>query len=60
MVEIAIDKGIFRDPASSGIVENFFSERGIDLQSYRLPNDIYINSGTYPMYNFPDIKIAED
>jgi hypothetical protein len=60
MVEIAIDKGIFRDSVSMDVVANFFSERGTNLQSYKLPDDVVINPFACARYDFPDIKIVED
>lgn len=60
MVEIAIDKGIFRDPVSMGVVEKFFSERGTNLQCYKLRNDVAIDPFACARYDFPDIKIVED
>jgi hypothetical protein len=60
MFEIAIDKGIFRDRVSLDIVEKFFSERGTNLQSYKLHNDVTIEPFACARYEFPDIKIVED
>jgi hypothetical protein len=60
MVEIAIDKGIFRDRVSMGIVEKFFSERDTNLQSYKLRDDVTIGPFACARYNFADIKIVKE
>jgi hypothetical protein len=55
MYRIAIDNGIFRD--SWDVVSDFFKEKGINLESFRRPDDASVDGYACATYNIQDVKM---